>query len=270
MAEPTATGNNGDQTSWETEAGWAYNGSVTGTKRSEPTSRDFVHLQIFSVQFVSLAKFASLCCITQLNVQSDWACDLTGKQLCDSDVLRGGQNTVYRKLSSFHHEQRVAKTQVPPLCQLYCCSVAVLTWQDIKKEISKYNSILLCSLEWKIICMLPLLMVQNHNAETTQGIQIWTFIQTPPSGFSSSLDPRLEGTYFLSSGRPAFCKASPNSERFTAENLGRRISILIATNQTCQPNWQPPNEVSTRGMHRCPVSPRVELCQQKRPAAAQV
>ena len=161
------------------------------------------------MQFVPLAKSARLCCVTQLNVQSDRACDLTGKQLCDSDVSRGGQNTVYRKLSSFHHEQKVAKTQAPPLCQLYCW--AVLTWQDIKKEISKYNSILLCSLEWKIICMLPLLMVQNHNTETKQGIQIWTFIQTPPSGFSSLLDPRLEGTYFLSSGRLAFCKASSNS-----------------------------------------------------------
>lgn len=234
--------NNGDQTSYETKAEWAYNGSVTGTKRRKPTSlQGFCPSSDFSVPFVPLANFASLCCITQLNVQSDWACDLTGKQLCDSDVLRGGQNTVYRKLSSFHHEQRVAKTQAPLLCQLYCYSIAVLTWQDIKKEISKYNSILLCSLEWKIIYMLPLLMVQNHNAETKQRIQIWTFIQTPPSGFSSLLDPRLEGTYFPSSGRPAFCKASSNSEHFTAENLGRRISILIATNQTCQPNWQPPN-----------------------------
>lgn len=177
--------------------------------------------------FLLLAKFASLCCITQLNVQSDWACDLTGKQLCDSDILRGGQNTVYRKLSSFHHEQRVAKTQAPPPCQLYCCRVAVLTWQDIKKEISKCNSILLCSLEWKIICMLPLLMVQNHKAETKQGIQIWTFVQTPPSGFSSLLEPRLEGTYFLCSGRLAFSKASLNSYTLPLKSLGGECQLWL-------------------------------------------
>lgn len=134
---------------------------------------------------------------------------------------------MYRKLSSFHHEQRVAKTQAPPPCQLYCCSVAVLTWQDIKKEISKCNSILLCSLEWKIICILPLLMVQNHNAETKQGIQIWTFVQTPPSGFSSSLDPRLEGPYFLCSGRLAFCKASSNSYTLQLKILGGESQLQL-------------------------------------------
>lgn len=102
----------------------------------------------------------------------------------------------------------------------YASYIAVLTWQDIKKEISKYNSILLCSLERKIICMLPLLMVQNHNVETKQGIQIWTFIQTPPFGLSSLLDPRLEGTYFLSSGRLVFCKASSNSYTSQLKILG--------------------------------------------------
>lgn len=223
------------------------------------------------MQFVSLVNFASLCCITQLNVQSDWACDLTGKQLCDSDVLRGGQNTVYRKLSSFHHEQRVAKTQAPLLCQLCCCSIAVLTWQDIKKEISKYNSILLCSLEWKIICMLPLLMIQNHNAETKQGIQIWTFIQTPPSGFSSLLDPRLEGTYFLSSGRLAFCEASSNSYTSQLKILGGESQFWLPqtrlANLTGNPQTKSQPEACTT---HCPVSPRVELCQQKSPAAAQV
>lgn len=96
-----------------------------------------------------------------------------------------------------------------------------------KKEISKCNSILLCSLEWKIICMLPLLMVQNHKAETKQGIQIWTFVQTPPSGFSSLLEPRLEGTYFLCSGRLAFSKASSNPYTLQLKSLGGESQLWL-------------------------------------------
>lgn len=70
-------------------------------------------------------------------------------------------------------------------------------------------------------------MVQNHNTETKQGIQIWAFIQTPPSGFSSLSDPRLEGTYFLSSGRLVFCKASSNSYTSQLKILGRELQFWL-------------------------------------------
>lgn len=107
-----------------------------------PTVRFFFAVCIISQVCQSVLHNTSWC-----TVRLSWGSNR--EQPCDSDVFRGGQNAVYRKLASFPYEQRVAKTQASPPCQLCFCTVAVLSWHDMKKEISKYNSILLCSLEQK-------------------------------------------------------------------------------------------------------------------------